>query len=100
MSRFSLKEGDRVFVSVFTFDDGKTEETVNRATVAGFSAIGIHYHDYGYHHYCNGLFYGFGYHVNGSALVVRRKWHIPLAVICEAIRPCLPQRISRLIGLE
>lgn len=96
MKRFSIKAGDRVFVSIFTFEN---EET-NEAIVKGFTAIGIHYEDHGSHHYCDGLFYGFGYHSDGHVLVVRKKWHIPFAVMCEKLRLSLSDKWAEKLRLQ
>jgi hypothetical protein len=96
MRQFSLKSGDRVFVSVFSFR-GNSDSW---ETVKSFNCMGIYYESGWSHHYFNGLFYGCGYHSDGHALVVKKEWHIPLAVICEKIRLSLPDTWAKKLKLE
>ena len=41
---------------------------------------------------CNpASFYGFGYSLAGSTLVVMKKWHIPFAALAEKVKRFCPQ---------
>ena len=98
MKKFILKKGEKVFVTIKTDEGNETSE----ATIKGFSAVGIFYEDHPifWHHYSNGLFYGFGYHSDGFAIVTKKKWHIRLALICEKMRLVLSIKASKKLGLE
>jgi hypothetical protein len=82
--RFSLKSDEKVWVCV------KNDRwVIKQATIKGFYAYGIAYKDHPYlnwNHYCNGLFYGFGYHNDGYVIVLKNKWLLPLAISSEKIR--------------
>ena len=82
--KFTLKADERVWVCVYT-----GWWTIKKATIKGFYVYGIAYEDHPYlnsHHYYNGLFYGYGYHGLNYAIVVRNRFLLPFAVICEKIR--------------
>lgn len=98
MKKFILKKGEKVFVTIKS-PEGK--ETTG-ATIKSFSVVGIFYEDHPvfWHHYSNGLFYGFGYHSDGFAIVTKKKWHIKPALIVEKIRLVLPVKISKKLGLD
>lgn len=96
--RFFLRSGDDVFVSVF---NGR--RVTKQAKVKGFTAYGIHYENHPYinwHHYCTGLFYGFGYHNEAYAIVTNKKWHIPFAWLCEKLRLSISEKWAIRIGLQ
>ncbi|KKQ95340.1 MAG: hypothetical protein UT21_C0006G0012 [Candidatus Woesebacteria bacterium GW2011_GWA1_39_11b] len=99
MAKFKLKSGDDVFVALFL--RGKKPH-IQKARIDGFRCYGICYKDHplAWHHYSTGLFYGFGYHGDGFVLVTKKEWHVRPAVLAEAIRLNLPQRICKKIGLE
>jgi hypothetical protein len=82
--RFLLKSDEKVWVCV------KNDRwVIKQATIKGFYAYGIAYKDHPYlnwNHYCNGLFYGFGYHNDGCVIMLKRKWLLPLAIVSEKIR--------------
>ena len=98
MKKFILKKGDKVFVTIKSPEEKETSE----ATIKGFSDMGIFYEDHPvfWHHYKGGLFYGFGYHSDGFAIVTKKKWHIWLSLIFEKIRLTIPVKVSKKIGLE
>jgi hypothetical protein len=94
-----LKSGDNVWVNIIP-KEGKIE--TRHAEVEGFRAYGICYknHPIHWHHYSQGLFYGFGYHSDGYAIVCKRKWQLYLAIIIEKIRVKLPVNVSLCLHLE
>ena len=98
MKKFILKKGEKVFVTM-KFPEGK--ET-SEAKIKGFSAMGIFYEDHPvfWHHYNSGLFYGFGYHSDGFAIVTKKKWHIKPALVFEKIRLAIPVKVSKKLGLD
>jgi hypothetical protein len=96
--RFSLRSGDIVFVSVF---NGR--KVTKKAKVKGFTAYGIHYENHPYinwHHYCTGLFYGFGYHNKEYVIVTTKRWHIPFAWLCEKLRLSISEKWAIRFGLQ
>jgi hypothetical protein len=89
--RFSLKPGEKVWVCVFTKQPNMYFhwKVVKQATIKGFYVYGIAYKDHPYinwHHYSNGLFYGFGYPDENYVIVLKHKWLLPFARVAEKIR--------------
>ena len=97
--RFILRSGDIVWVNIITNDD---KIQTQQAEIDGFRAYGICYktHPVRWHHYCNGLFYGFGYHSDGYAIVCKKKWHLYPAILIEKIRLKLPTNVALWLHLE
>ena len=97
--RFSLSAGNDVWVNIIP-KEGKIESKL--ATIDGFRAYGICYknHPVSWHHYCSGLFYGFGYHTDGYAIVCKRKWHLYPAILIEKMRLKLPTNVALWLHLE
>ena len=97
--RFSLSAGDNVWVNIIP-KEGNIESKL--ATIDGFRSYGICYknHPVSWHHYCSGLFYGFGYHSDGYAIVCKKKWHLYPAILIEKIRVKLPTNVALWLHLE
>jgi len=97
-ARFSLKAGQKVWVNL------KSDQSLNRrySVIKGFAVYGIIYKDHpvGWHHFSNGLFYGFGYHSDGVAIVTTKKWHYHPALVFEKLRLKLPEKLSKRLRLE
>ena len=99
MKRFSLKSGDEVWVTIIP---AQGEIETKWAIIDGFRSYGICYknHPIGWHHYNSGLFYGFGYHTDGYAIVCKKKWHLIPAIITEKIRLNLRPNLAIWLHLE
>lgn len=97
MKTVNFKAGEQVWVRICI--DGEYPVTKMR-TVRGFTAYGISYEDAPWHHFTAYSFYGSGYHNNGHAIVCKRRWHVPAAIVLEWIRLTLPQRWAKRLGLE
>ena len=97
--RFVLKSNDSVFVSIIQ-KEGKIR--TQKSTIDGFRSYGICYKDHPvrWHHYCSGLFYGFGYHSDGYCLVYKKKWHLYPAILTEKIRLKISSKWSERLHLE
>jgi len=97
--RFILRSGDKVWVNII-YNEGKKD--IRIAEIEGFRSYGICYKDHvvKWHHYCEGLFYGFGYHGDGYAIVTKKKWHLYPAILIEKIRLKLPTNIALWLHLE
>lgn len=97
--RFILRSGDNVWVNIIPNDD---KIQTRQAEIDGFRAYGICYknHPVRWHHYCTGLFYGFGYHSDGYAIVCKKKWHLYPAILIEKIRLKLPTNVALWLHLE
>jgi hypothetical protein len=97
--RFSLKSGDNVWVFIVS---KKKSISKQQAEIEGFRAYGICYtnHPVKWHHYANGLFYGFGYHSDAYAIVTFKKWHFYFAFVLEKIRVKMPINLAIWLRLE
>ena len=97
--RFILRSGDKVWVNIIPNDD---KIQTQQAEIDGFRSYGICYknHPVRWHHYCTGLFYGFGYHSDGYAIVCKKKWHLYPAILIEKIRVKLPTNVALWLHLE
>ena len=88
-----FRAGDEIYVTI-CFNNQKRKHTL-KAIVKGFSAIGIHYEAnplFNSHHFCQGLFYGFGYHKDGYVIHTKKKWHIRFAFLFEKIRLLMSEK--------
>jgi len=96
---FNLRSGDKVWVNIIP-KKGKLENRIDE--IVGFSCFGIYYknHPEDWHHYTNGLFYGFGYHDDGYVIVCKKKWHLYPAIVVEKIRLWIPEKWSIKLKLE
>ncbi len=98
-SGFVLRSGDKVWVKLII---KKSKIKTRQAVIEGFSILGIIYRDHpcGWHHYNSGLFYGFGYHQDGYAIVCKKKWHLYPAILVEKIRLKMPKNVALWLHLE
>lgn len=98
-SRFVLRSGDKVWVNIIIKN---CKIQTRQAEIEGFTILGVFYKDHPVrvHHYNSGLFYGFGYHPDGYAIVCKKKWHLYPAILTEKIRLILPNNVALWLHLE
>lgn len=95
MKKFTLKSGDKVFVYVLADNVWEVFEVVLKGV---FATIKLQ-NKYLFMPSC-GLFYAYEYGDDFYAIVAKKKWHIPFAVICERIRLNIPTSWAKRLKLE